>query len=405
VIAVDPRHVAAAAIFAATFLLLALGRIGRLPVKRGITALAGGALTWLILVPSEVNPHAWRLIDWQVIALLAGLMVLAGLAEAVGLFAGLRRRLVHLHPGLALWLALAIVAVTSAALLNDAAVVVLVPFLLPMVMALGLPPVPSVTLMAVAANIGSLLTPFGNPQNAVLAQAGTLTLTDFLRVQGPFVILGLAVLAIPCWLLSRRLPRHLHDQVPHASAQGRPWVVVCIVAFLGVAALRPGWVGLGGAACLAAALGYAGLRPWLGRRADTAAWRGLDLNVLLLFLGLYLLTAGLPAWFPSDRVPLASLATPGRAMLATAGLSNVVGNVPAVLAFARLDAAWTATHAMFLVSVSTLGGALLLTGSAASLLAADVARKAGVEVRFLPFLRHAAPWVLPVLLVAAYRTW
>ncbi|MCA1818639.1 MAG: hypothetical protein LC620_01070, partial [Halobacteriales archaeon] len=119
----------------------------------------------------------------------------------------------------------------------------------------------------------------------------------------------------------------------------------------------------------------------------------------------YLLTAGLAAWFPSHNLPLARLDTAWKAATATTLLSNTVGNVPAMLAFIGLDPAWAAAHASFLVTVSTLGGALFLTGSAASLLAADQARRQGVEVRFWPFLKEAVPWTLPLLGVGAWLTW
>ena len=85
-------------------------------------------------------------------------------------------------------------------------------------------------------------------------------------------------------------------------------------------------------------------------------------------------------------------------------LSNLVGNVPAILVLLRLDPSWTVQHAAFLVTTSTLGGALLLTGSAASLIAADQARRQGVEVRFLAFLRHGL-WAMPILLLGAWLRW
>lgn len=401
-------HVAAAAVFAATFVLLAFGRVGRVPVPRGLAALAGGTATWLILVPSGDMPwQAWRLVDWQVIALLAGLMVLAGLAESAGLFAGVRRRLVHLPPALALWASLVLVAVTSALLLNDAAVVVLVPFLLPALMAVGLPAVPCVVLMAVAANAGSLLTPFGNPQDAALAQHAGLGVADFLARQGVVVAASLAVLAVASWRLGKRATPVPQAEAPlPAVARGRPWIVLCVLAFLAAAAAGPRFpLGLGGAALGAAGLAYVGMRLRLGREADRSVWRSLDWNVLLLFFGLYLLTARLTAWFPLDRFPLARLDSAWSAAVGTTLLSNTVGNVPAILAFIGLDPGWVRLHAPFLVTVSTLGGALLLTGSAASLLAADQARKQGVEVRFWPFLVEASPWTLPLLLFGAWWNW
>jgi Na+/H+ antiporter NhaD/arsenite permease-like protein len=399
-----PTQLGAAFVFGLTFLLLALGRLGRLPIPRGISALAGGAATAALL-------GLWRdplhVVDFQVIFLLAGLMVLAGLGEIGGLFAGLRRALMRCNPGVALWLSLAVVGLASALLLNDAAVVVLVPFLVPALRALGLEPVPVVVLMAVAANAGSLLTPFGNPQNTILASHAGLGILDFLRAQWPVVALAFASLAIASWRLGRRANLDHATPPPAPTVPGsRPLLIACVGLFLALAAFGGRWrIGLGTAALVAAAVAILALRPRLGRAVDRAAWRALDWNVLSLFVGLYFLTAGLPSWFPSDRLPLASLDSPLKAVVGTSILSNLVGNVPATLVFANLDAAWTRLHAMFLVTVTTLGGALLLTGSAASLLAADRARHVGVEVRFWPFLKNAVPWVLPALAVGAVLTW
>jgi Na+/H+ antiporter NhaD/arsenite permease-like protein len=390
------REGAAAAVFAVTFLLLALGRFGKVPLPRGASALAGGLLTALLL------GVGWRAVDLQVILLIVGLMGLAALADEAGVLAGLRRRLGHLAPRLALWLCLAATAFGSAAILNDAAIVVLVPFLLPLFARLGIPPVPAVVHLAVAANLGSLLTPFGNPQNAVLASAAGLGVADFLLAQALPVAAGLALLGVAAW--TTKVGPAAGEPVPPAAARGRPWVLLCLATFLALAALRPAEVGLGSIAVGCAALAWAGLRPMLGRGADRAVARSLDWNVVALFVGLYLLTGGLRHWAP-DVDLAAAMAGPLRATALVTALSNTIGNVPAVLTLLRLDADWTTRHAMFLVATSTLGGALLLTGSAASLLAADQARKHGVEVRFLPFVRHAVPWTLPVLALAAWLTW
>lgn len=388
---------AAAAVFAVTFLLLAVGRFARWRLPRGVTALAGGLVTAVLLGVS------WRAVDVQVMLLLAGLMALAGLAEAAGLFAGLRRAVGAQAPALALWISLAVMAVASALLLNDAAVVVLLPLLLPVLLARGLPAVPVVTLLAVGANLGSLLTPFGNPQVAVLARAADLGVADFLLVQGPLVVLGLVLLALPCWLLGRQAVPGPAPSAAPLEPRGRWWLLLCVGGFVLAAALRPS-LGLGTLAALAAAAGYLGLRPLVGRRADVAVVRGVDVNVLLLFVGLYLLTGGLQHWFPAAWVPTRALDGPWSSLAVVAVLSNTVGNVPAVLVLLRLDEAWAVGHAHFLATTSTLGGALFLTGSAASLIAADQARRLGVEVRFLPFMVHAA-WMLPLVLLGAALRW
>lgn len=394
---------AAGTVFAVAFVLLAFGRIPGRAVQRGTVAVVAGALTLAILAPAGRLPwQAWRLVDWQVIGLLAGLMVLGSLAETAGLFAGLRRRLGRQAPWLALWLSLVVVALTSATILNDAAVVVLVPFLMPMLRRLGLPLVPCVALLAASANLGSLLTPFGNPQDAVLARHAHLGLADFLRVQGPLVALGLAVLVVPCRRLGRGVVTATDEPVHPLAARHRLWAAAGITAFVAGAVLVPEAMGTVAVACATGTLAV--LCIWLPRDALAAARRGFDWNVILLFLGMYVLTAGLGAWFPSDRLAVASLTGPVRASVATVALSNAIGNVPAILTLRSLDPAWTVTHAAFLATTSTLGGALLLTGSAASLLAADVAKRLGTEVRFASFARHAA-WLLPILLLGIWWTW
>lgn len=390
------REGAAAAVFAATFLLLALGRFGKVPVPRGASALAGGLLTAALL------GVGWRAVDLQVILLIVGLMGLAALADEAGVLAGLRRRLGALGPRVALWLCLATTALASAAILNDAAIVVLVPFFLPLFARLGIPAVPAVVHLAVAANVGSLLTPFGNPQNAVLASAAGITVADFLFAQAAPVAFGLALLGVAAW--RTKTVAVTGAPVPPAAARGRPWLLACLAAFLALAAWRPAGLGSGSLAVACAALAWIGLRPALGRAADRAVARSLDWNVVALFVGLYLLTGGLPQWAPIPDLAVL-LDGPLRATALVALLSNTIGNVPAVLTLLRLDPDWTIGHAMFLVATSTLGGALLLTGSAASLLAADQARRHGVDVRFLPFLRHAVPWTMPVLAFAAWLTW
>lgn len=390
------REGAAAAVFAVTFLFLALGRLGKVPVPRGASALAGGLLTALLL------GVGWRAVDLQVILLIVGLMGLASLADEAGALAGLRRSLGTLGPRVALWLSLVATALASAVILNDAAIVVLVPFFLPLFARLGVPPAPAVVHLAVAANVGSLLTPFGNPQNAVLASTAGLTVADFLLAQGLPVAVGLVLLGAAAW--TTKVGEALGEPVPPVAPRGQPWIIACLVLFLVLATWRPGSLGLGSLAVACAGLAWLGLRPTLQRSAGRAVARSLDWNVIALFVGLYLLTGGLQQWAPAPDLT-ATLDGPLRATALVTILSNTIGNVPAILTLLRLDPVWTTQHAMFLVATSTLGGALLLTGSAASLLAADQARKHGVEVRFLPFLRHAVPWTLPVLALAAWLTW
>ncbi|MHB8634750.1 MAG: SLC13 family permease, partial [Thermoplasmatota archaeon] len=268
-------HAAAALLFAATFLMLAWGRVGGRHIPRGQTAAAGGILTALVL---RLSP--WAALDLDVLALLAGLMALTGLAEAAGLFSGLHRALNAVPARLALFFAAALMAIASALFLNDAAVVVLVPLLLPPLVSVGVRPVPAVVLLAAAANVGSILTPFGNPQNTILAHAAHLQVAQFLEVQGPLVILGLAGMAAVSWWQPLS-PKPASPPLSPPRPWGRPLAAIAIAAFV-VAASMTGAVGV--AALAVAAVLYAALLPVLGRQANRGVRRGLNVNVLLLFV-------------------------------------------------------------------------------------------------------------------------
>jgi len=385
----------AAGVFVVAMLLLAAGRVGRLPVRRGGVALSAGLVTALLLA---IGPAA---VDWNVIALLAGLMALAGLAEHAGLFRPLRDRLVRLTPHRALATAVVGMAAASALFLNDAAMVVLLPLLLPPLRSQGLEPVSVVVLLAVASNVGSLLTPFGNPQNAALAAAAGLSMEDFLLQQGPVAAVGLAFLVA----VARCVPREVRGPRGEADgpaprdgkrtsggSRGPVLAAIALAGFLALAATAQ-WTGVpyGVAAVLAATALYLGLRVG-DRAADRAVLGALDLNILALFVGLYLLTAGLGAWLPGIPLPR-SLWEVG---LVVAAAGNLVGNVPAVLVLLRAEPAWSVAHGAFLVTASTLGGTFLLGGSAVNLIAAESARRQGVGVGFVAFLRRAVPLGVPL---------
>lgn len=404
---------------ALTFLGLAAGRVGRVRLPRGGIALGGG------IVAAALAATSPAVIDVDVIALLAGLIVLAHLAGTTGATVVVER-ITRMGPRVALAVSLLIVAIASAAVLNDAAVVVLVPLLLPRLVARGVPAAPAVALLGAAANVGSVLTPFGNPQNVVLARLAGLGVVDFLVVQGPWFVAGMLLLWLQVVRIRPGVPvataavavaapaapgATTRDKVT-TGAERRPdrsdrvpteaWLGgTAVLLFLVLAIGRP-WFGvpLGVAALAAAAWLYAALRLRRGATVDREAVRALDLNVLALFVGLYLLTGSL-------RVGSAGLLESAGWPLATAAVvvaSNTIGNVPAVLALGAVAPAWTVAHASFLVAVSTLGGSLLLTGSAATLLAAEQARRVGHELRFWTYARWCWP-LAPLVVLAAWATW
>ena len=158
---------------------------------------------------------------------------------------------------------------------------------------------------------------------------------------------------------------------------------------------HPGQMLKAGLTCLALAIAFfAGVRPaeaalvggafLLATRSLKPAriYRELDGPLLLLFAGLFVVVAGAErALLTPDLVAATGalgLADPWRLSALTAVLSNIVSNVPAVLALKPFIPPLADPHRAWLVVAmsSTLAGNLTLLGSVANLIVAEHARKA-----------------------------
>ena len=144
-------------------------------------------------------------LDLRTLALLYCLMtVVAGLRQA-GLFSRLAHRLCLLAGNLrAMGLLLVLLSFVSSMLItNDVALLTFVPFAVVVLGMAGRELVHVVVLQTVAANLGSMLTPVGNPQNLYLYSRYDLSMGDFLRLTFPIWLLSLALILLGCLLLPK----------------------------------------------------------------------------------------------------------------------------------------------------------------------------------------------------------
>ena len=168
-----------------------------------IAALA--ALASCVPVPPDRGYLGY--IDFRTLALLYALMVVsAGLRKAGALKA--MAHLVCLRAGSARALGVTLAAVTffsSMLITNDVALLTFVPFA---VVLLGMTGrgqdlILTVVLQTAAANLGSMLTPVGNPQNLYLYSRFELSAGDFFRITAPMWALSLALCLLGCQALPR----------------------------------------------------------------------------------------------------------------------------------------------------------------------------------------------------------
>ena len=210
-------------------------------------------------------------------------------------------------------------------------------------------------------------------------------------------------------------PDHLRAKI-HADAWDRPrnprmfrlGLVVLTGTFAGF--VVSSWAGIplslialaGGAVLLF--LGHA-----VAQAEASEVLRRVDWSILVFFIGLFLVIGGLRGTGTAEHIGrlLAGGAPGGLGSVAgihgvAAVLSNLVSNVPAVLLLAVPVGAIGGNRLwLSLAASSTLAGNATILGAAANVIAVEVARKEGVEVRFLDFLKLGLPVTIATLAVSA----
>ena len=168
------------------------------------------AFATMIAVPPD--REYLHYIDWRVLCLLLCLMGVVAGFKSLGAFQWLTFQLLkRIRSGRVLGLTLVLLPFFCSMLVtNDVALLVFIPFTLPLLAELGCKKsiVPMIVLQTVAANLGSMATPVGNPQNLYLYAAYNLTAGEFFSVVLPLTALSLAVLSAAALPV---LPKNLPD--------------------------------------------------------------------------------------------------------------------------------------------------------------------------------------------------
>ena len=219
----------------------------------------------------------------------------------------------HLAVGLVL-LTFLLAAVAT----NDAALVVVAP----LTMSLRTPGrARLVILEALAANAGSALTPFGNPQNLYIFWKYAPRAPDFMATIAPFSLFSLALLLIAATMLPVRAATPSEEPAPAVSGLAWMHAGLLVLAVLVILRILPVWMLLLTAACTLL--------------FDRRSLR-VDYGLLLTFAAFFALSDNL-------RMMLAGvLENGGHVFTLSALASQVLSNVPATLLFSRFTDDWQA---------------------------------------------------------------
>jgi len=387
-------------------------------------------------------------VDYNVVFLLIGMMVIINVVRETGLFEVLAiwaaQRADAKPFRLLVFLAL-LTAALSAMLDNVTTVLLMAPVTLAITKRLELNPIPFLVTGALASNIGGTATLVGDPPNIMIASKAELGYLDFLMVLGPIAVLIMAVFVAALWVVLRQtmtVAPHLRTAVLALSSReavsDRPFLHRCLwllgIVNLGFCMhsfihLEPATIALLGAS-LFMLIGHARQKPEDGE--ELSYLTDVEWKTIFFFIGLFILVGGLVKVgvirYLADQlvaVTQGNLAGSTMAVLwGSAMLSATVDNIPYVAAMNPLivdlarslhpeiaDYA-TLVHQADIMPLwwalalgACLGGNGTIIGASANVVIVDIARRAGYPISFWQFLKFGFPVMLGSVLMSAIYLW
>ena len=401
----------AVAVFAGAYVLIATEKVHR------VAAALGGAAVMVVLGATGAHEAFFSEntgVDWNVIFLLLGMMVIVGVLRQTGVFEYLAiwaSKRARAKPFRVMVMLVVITALVSAMLDNVTTVLLVAPVTLLVCERLGVPVVPYLIAEAMASNIGGTATLIGDPPNIIIASRAGLSFNDFVVHLSPIIAVLLVVFVGLCRVLFRRAfvadPQRaarvmaleereaLHD-IP-LLLRSLAVLAMVLLGFVAHSAigLAPSLVALLGAGLLVA---VSGLKP-------ATYLADVEWETLAFFMGLFVMVGALVHLGVIEQLGQAATSAVGDHYLVaatgllfgSAALSGIVDNIPYVATMAPLvkdlvDAGGGAsgTQALWwaLALGADLGGNATAVGASANVVIIGIAHRNGHPISFWQFTRY-----------------
>jgi len=394
------KEIVALAIFCVTYLLISGRQLKILPLNRPAAAMLG---TVLMVACGIMTPaQAYRAVDYDTLVLLLGMMIISAYLCLAGFFDWAADWiLARARTPQALLVYLIVVSgLLSALLVNDVICLMLTPLVITVMVRGKLPLPPYLLALAMSANLGSVATLVGNPQNMII---GHLSKIPFLRFSASLVPVAVIGLVIQYAVLRVGFRKMLGQAVIHRPEPGTQRLdrrllfltfSVLGLVFAGFCAgLDLSWTALSGAALLMV----------LARKDTHQVLKLVDWNLLVFFAALFIVVEGLGATGLPDQVYRqvrgvfgASTASQGWNLAWFSALgSNVFSNVPFVLVAGKWLNNFADPELMWKVMAlsTTFAGNLTIVGSVANIIVMESAR-GHAEIGFWDYAKYGIPVTL-----------
>lgn len=407
---------AAGLIFIGTFIMISFRRMSLLPIGRPSAALLGAVL---MVLSGVVKPEeAYRLVNWDTICLLLGMMIIAEHLRAAGLFERFSRLVEKFDSPFGLLMAVsASAAFLSSILVNDPVCVVMTPLVIMICRRKRLNPFPYLMVLATSSNIGSSFTLTGNPQNMIIGSLSKLGYLRFMLLMAAPVAVSMLINAALAWLYYGKNLRLANEPADsHSEPMPRESIPEKIVK---TRQLRLGLLGLG-LTCLGFVAGFSMAFSALAgavvvitfhRKDPAELLENMEWSLLLFFAALFVVIGGLQTSGLAKAVTEWSMHLIVGDQLSQIWIfsgitlvgSNLLSNVPFVLLASQSIPSMTSPELFWclLAFVSTIAGNLTIFGSVANMIVAETAKN-DCKMSFWDFARFGIPSTILSLLAGIW---
>ncbi|MFC7303965.1 SLC13 family permease [Streptomyces monticola] len=406
----DWQSWAAIAVFVGAYALIISEKIHR------VAAALGGAALMLAIGATDdksafYSEHSG--VDWNVIFLLLGMMMIVGVLKKTGMFEYLAIwsvKRARAKPFRVMVMLIVITACASALLDNVTTVLLIAPVTFLVCERLALPVAPFLIAEVLASNIGGAATLVGDPPNIIIASRGGLTFNDFLVHMAPLSAVLIVVLIALCRFMFRKT--FVHDEAradevmsleereairnPRLMIQGLIVLALVVTGFVlhPVLHYEPSIVALLGAGLLVAVSTVE-----TGEVLAEVEW-----PTLAFFAGLFIMIGGLIETGVIGEVSKSLASAIGDNELdgsmlmlgASAGLSGIVDNIPYVATMAPITSdlieamGGSGSHVMWwaLAIGADLGGNATAIGASANVVVLGIAERNRQPISFWQFTKY-----------------
>lgn len=399
----------AAVIFAITYMGIIFTRLPGINIDRPSASFFGAVA--MVVFGVFTLDDAIKAIDFNTITLLIGMMVIITVLELDGFFAFIANKTITLakNERRLLFIIIFTTGISSAFLVNDAVVLLYTPIVISICRDSRINPVPYLIAEILASNTGSAMTITGNPQNMLIGIYSGISYSLFLLRLLPVSLIGMIIIYFVVQFLYPSNFRKNTPINPHSGSYeynfssmkfSAPIFVLVIVLFF--ISKR---VGL---SIPVISLIGASLILIFGKIKPSKVIVNIDWVLILFFSTLFIVVAGIEKTGLIQHMLGAYRITPDLHGIAVIHgisfvLSQIVSNVPytilmiPILKHSAGDIIW-----LSLASASTLAGNATIFGAMANIIVIESAKKQGVHISFLEFLKAGVIVTALTLLLSVF---